>query len=160
MINTEEKSEATNKAYSLFHILFTCVIRLRILWVLCLSAFYAKMCDMREEELKILYTKMYEYMVAKDISALNKIYSDDFVLVHMTGMKQNKQEYLRAIENGTLNYFSQNLDEIIIENNFKFIGRSRVSASVFGGGIHTWRLELTIELNPENLIKSIVASTY
>ena len=115
---------------------------------------------MREEELKILYTKMYEYMVAKDISALNKIYSDDFVLVHMTGMKQNKQEYLRAIENGTLNYFSQNLDEIIIENNFKFIGRSRVSASVFGGGIHTWRLELTIELNPENLIKSIVASTY
>ena len=112
---------------------------------------------MREEELKILYTKMYEYMVAKDISALNKIYSDDFVLVHMTGMKQNKQEYLRAIENGTLNYFSQNLDEIIIENNFKFIGRSRVSASVC---IHTWRLELTIELNPENLIKSIVASTY
>ena len=115
---------------------------------------------MREEELKILYTKMYEYMVAKDISALNKIYSNDFVLVHMTGMKQNKQEYLRAIENGTLNYFSQNLDEIIIENNFKFIGRSKVSASVFDGGIHTWRLKLTIELTPENLIKSIVVSTY
>ena len=99
-------------------------------------------------------------MIDKNIKSLSELLDNDFVLVHITGMKQNKQEYLKARENGTLNYFSQNLDEIIIENNFKYIGRSRVSASVFGGGIHSWRLELTIELTPKNLIKSIIASIY
>ena len=99
-------------------------------------------------------------MIDKDINSLSSMLDEDFVLVHMTGMKQNKKEYLKAIENGTLNYFSQNLDEIIIKNDLKFIGRNRVSASVFGGGVHAWRLELTIELSPKSLVKSINASTY
>lgn len=109
---------------------------------------------------KNLYNTMYEFMINKDILSLDKMLDDNFVLVHMTGLKQNKKEYLSSIKNGTLNYFSNNTENIIIENNLKFIGQSKVSAAVFGGGKHTWNLELTIELIENDLIKKITASKY
>ena len=115
---------------------------------------------MREEELKNLYIKMYEYMVAKDIPALDEIHSDNFVLVHMTGVRQNKKEYLKAIQDGTLNYYSYNDIEIIPKTDKTFIGRCKVLAAVYGGGKHTWRLQFDIELSEDNKFKKIVASTY
>ena len=107
-----------------------------------------------------LYNEMYEFMINKDVLSLGKMLDDNFVLVHMTGLKQNKKEYLTYIKNGTLNYFSNQTENIIIETDSKFVGQSKVSAAVFGGGKHTWNLELTIELTENDLIKKIVASTY
>ena len=107
-----------------------------------------------------LYNTMYEFMINKDVSSLGKMLDENFVLVHMTGLKQNKKEYLASIKNGTLNYFSNQTENIIIETDSKFVGQSKVSAAVFGGGKHTWNLELTIELSENNLIKKISASTY
>ena len=43
---------------------------------------------------------------------LNKVHGDDFVLVHMTGMRESKAEYIRAIADGTLNYYSAEHDRI------------------------------------------------
>ena len=114
----------------------------------------------KKNDMETLYNKMYEFMINKDILSLGKMLDDNFVLVHMTGLKQNKKEYLNSIKNGTLNYFSNDTENIIVENDSKFIGQSKVSAAVFGGGTHTWNLELTIELTENNLIKKISASTY
>ena len=41
--------------------------------------------------------------------------SDDFVLTHMTGMHQSKQEYIRAIASGTLNYYSVEHEQMEIK---------------------------------------------
>ena len=112
------------------------------------------------KKIETLYNTMYKFMIDKNVLSLGKMLDDNFILVHMTGLKQNKQEYLNYIKNGTLNYFSNTTENIIIENNSKFIGQSKVSAAVFGGGKHTWNLELTIELTENNLIKKITASTY
>ena len=57
-----------------------------------------------KEQIETLYRDMYEAMVAKDTVVLNRVHADDFVLTHMTGMHQSKQEYIKAITNGTLNY--------------------------------------------------------
>ena len=121
-----------------------------------------------EEEAGIrkIYRDMYQYMISKDIYQLGRLLDDSFVLTHMTGMKQSKQEYLEAIENGTLNYFSEEVDNIsvkIANDKALLTGQSRVSAAVFGGSRHTWRLELDIELTKKNgqwLIKRARASTY
>ncbi len=113
-----------------------------------------------QTEFEKLYNTMYEFMINKDILSLGKMLDDNFVLVHMTGLKQNKKEYLSSIKNGTLNYFSNQTENIIIETDSKFVGQSKVSAAVFGGGKHTWNLELTIELTENKLIKKISASTY
>ena len=118
------------------------------------------------EELQEIYSDMYRYMIAKDVSQLGNLLDDSFILVHMTGMKQTKKEYLTSIQNGTLNYFSGELeyfDAQISDDSAVIVGQSRVNAAVFGGGRHTWRLELNIKLNKKNgqwLMTEARASTY
>ena len=96
-----------------------------------------------------LYKQMYQAMIAKDIAALDTILSEGSVLIHMTGTRQPKKEYLHEIKNGTLNYYSVEDDEILITVNgttAEMTGRSRVNAAVYGGGRHTWRLQMKSKL--------------
>ena len=58
-----------------------------------------KMTD--KDMIEALYREMYKAMVEKDTATLNRVHADDFVLTHMTGMHQSKQEYIRAIAGGT-----------------------------------------------------------
>ena len=105
-------------------------------------------------------------MMAKDTVTLNRIHADDFVLIHMTGMHQSKQEYIRAIAGGTLNYYSAEHEQMEIKvngNHATLTGRSRVTAAVFGGRRHIWRLQLHFNLSKEEgrwYFTSARASTY
>ena len=90
-----------------------------------------------KEQIEALYREMYEAMVKKDTTTLNRIHADDFVLTHMTGMHQSKQEYISAIADGTLNYYSAEHEQMDIKidgTHATLTGRSRVNAAVFGGG--------------------------
>lgn len=98
-----------------------------------------------EEKLRRLYEDMYAAMVSKDEKELERIHDESFVLIHMTGMHQDKQTYIKSILNGTLNYYSavtEDLDIQVTDNTAVMTGRSRVAAAVFGGGRHIWRLQL------------------
>lgn len=112
------------------------------------------------------YKEMYRAMIAKDIPALSKVLDDSFILVHMTGMRQSKAAFLKAVENGTLNYASaehDNLEVTLNGDRATLIGKSRVHAAVFGRGWHIWRLEQDIQLMRKNgqwLITLSEASTY
>ena len=81
-------------------------------------------------------------------------------------LNQSKQEYIRAIANGTLNYYSAEHEQMDIKvegNHATLIGRSRVNAAVFGGGRHTWRLQLSFRLVKHNgrwQFTAASASTY
>lgn len=102
-----------------------------------------------KEQIVNLYRQMYQTMIAKDIAALDTILADGSVLVHMTGTRQPKKQYLHEIENGTLNYYSVEDDEISITVDgmtAEMTGRSRVNAAVYGGGRHTWRLQMKSKL--------------
>ena len=102
-----------------------------------------------KEQIVNLYRQMYQAMIAKDIAALDTILADGSVLVHMTGTRQPKKQYLHEIENGTLNYYSVEDDEITITVDGmtdEMTGRSRVNAAVYGGGRHTWRLQMKSKL--------------
>ncbi len=119
-----------------------------------------------KQQIEALYREMYEAMVRKDTVTLISVHADDFVLTHMTGMHQSKQEYIRAIANGTLNYYSaehEQIDITIDGNHATLTGRSRVNAAVFGGGRHTWRLQLYFDLVKEDgkwRLTTARASTY
>ena len=98
-----------------------------------------------KEQIAKLYHDMYAAMVAKDEAELERVHDESFVLIHMTGMHQSKREYIKAIMDGTLNYYSEQTDRLDIDikgDTAIMTGRSRVSAAVFGGGRHTWRLAL------------------
>lgn len=117
-------------------------------------------------ELEQRYIELYRFMIEKDLISLSAILDDGFALTHMTGMWQDKQSFLHSIENGTLNYYAADHEAAhseIGEHQVQFIGESRVTASVFGGGRHTWRLRLKIEFINRNgtwMIGRTVASTY
>ena len=112
------------------------------------------------------YRAMYRAMIEKDGAALAKLLDESFVLVHMTGMRQNKQAFIRAVENGTLNYFSEELcasSAHIVGAIGHFTGKSIVNAAVFGGGRHTWHLQLEMKyiyVGGDWLISEAVASTW
>ena len=109
---------------------------------------------------------MYRAMIAKDAKGLNAVLDDSFVLVHMTGMRQNKKAFVQAVMNGTLNYYSCEDDSIeatVHGGTAAVIGKSWVTAAVFGGGRHTWRLEQDLQLIKRDerwLITLSEASTY
>ena len=119
-----------------------------------------------DKEIEALYREMYEAMVAKDTVTLNRIHADEFVLTHMTGTKQSKQEYIKAIANGTLNYYAAEHEQMEIKvngNHATLTGYSRVTAAVYGGGRHTWNLKLTFQLVKRDgqwLFTHATASTY
>ena len=106
-----------------------------------------------KEQIIQLYKEMYTAMVNKDKAELERVHDDSFVLVHMTGMRQPKEAYISSIMDGTLNYYSAEHENMQVEvkgDTAVLVGRSRVTAAVFGGGKHTWRLQLRFQLVKKN----------
>ena len=102
-----------------------------------------------KEIIENCYRQMYRGMVDKDRTLLSEVLADSFVLIHMTGMRQSKEAFIKAVENGTLNYYSATHEQIsthIHGDTAQLVGQSVVRAAVFGGGEHTWRLQLDCKL--------------
>ena len=122
--------------------------------------------EMDRTEIENCYREMYRGMVEKDRRILSEVLDESFVLVHMTGMRQSKEAFIRAVVDGTLNYSSANHQRIEVEahgDSAELLGQSVVHAAVFGGGWHTWRLQLKLKLVRANdiwKIKEAIASTY
>lgn len=112
------------------------------------------------------YQELYRGMIGKDGNVLSEVLDDSFVLVHMTGMQQSKTAFIRTVEDGTLNYYSadhQKIEANAHGSQADLIGQSRVNAAVFGGGRHTWRLQLELKLDQKAEIWKITearASSY
>ena len=120
-----------------------------------------------EQLIRDVYIKMYEGMITKDEATLREALDDSFVLVHMTGMRQSREEFINAILNGTLNYYSaehENMPvEISSDGTAVLTGQSYVAAAVFGGGKSNWRLQQKCSLKKVDgawKITRSVASTY
>ena len=119
-----------------------------------------------KEQIIQLYKEMYTAMVNKDRAELERVHDDSFVLVHMTGMRQPKEVYISSIMDGTLNYYSAEHEDMQADvkgDTAVLIGKSKVTAAVFGGGKHTWRLQLRFQLvkkNSEWRFALASASTY
>lgn len=119
-----------------------------------------------ENILKALYETLYRAMMAKDRNTLEQILTPEFVLVHMTGMRQPKDAFIDAVEDGTLNYYSavtEDADVRVKGDTATLIGKSRVNAAVFGGGRHTWQLKQNLTCKKTNgtwRIAKSEASTY
>ena len=125
------------------------------------------MAERSEEQLiQKAYIRMYEGMIEKDESILREVLDDSFVLVHMTGMRQPKEAFIKAVLNGTLNYYSAEHENMPVEisgDTAVLTGQSYVAAAVFGGGRHNWHLQQKCSLKKTDGVWKItrsVASTY
>ena len=118
------------------------------------------------QQLAALYERMYKAMIAKDSTTLHEVHADDFLLIHMTGMRQSKEAFIKAVMNGTLNYFSAEHEHLPVEVNGDtavLTGQSYVAAAVFGGGRSNWHLQQKCSLKKIDgkwKITRSIASTY
>lgn len=115
-------------------------------------------------QLEEKYHELYQAMIQKDGNELQTILDDEFELIHMTGLKQNKKVFIQAVMDGTLNYFSEipvsfELDET---DHLRAVGKSRVQAAVFGSGKSWWNLglQLTFEADHPHRIKKAEAFSF
>ena len=119
-----------------------------------------------EQLIRDVYIKMYEGMIAKDEAILREALDNSFVLVHMTGMRQSREEFINAVLDGTLNYYSaehENMPVKINGDTAVLTGQSYVEAAVFGGRRSNWRLQQKCSLKKIDGLWKItrsVASTY
>ena len=106
-----------------------------------------------KEQILDVYHRLYSAMIAKDSAELQALFSNDGRLEHMTGLVQSKQDFIKAIENGTLNYFSvrhENEEITVEDSSARLNGRSRVLAAVYGGGKHEWPLLMKCTLKKKD----------
>lgn len=122
---------------------------------------------MNDKELLIqCYKTMYQGMIKKDMNLLDKVLDKSFVLIHMTGMRQSKKQYMDYIAKGILNYYSEETEHIDIDiYNYTahITGQSKVNAAVFGSNKHLWKLKISmkaIKNEKQWYITEAVASTY
>ena len=119
-----------------------------------------------KELIRSAYKKMYDGMIEKDEGILREVLDESFVLVHMTGMWQSKEKFIKAVLDGTLNYYSAEHENLPVEINGDIAvltGQSYVSAAVFGGGRSNWHLQQKCsmkKIDGEWKITRSVASTY
>lgn len=119
-----------------------------------------------EEQIKELYIRYWQYMIDKDADVLNSLQTDDYYLMHMTGVKQSREVFIKGLLDGTFNYYSAEHDSIdvnITGDTAVMVGKSRVVAAVYGGGKGSWRLQGDFTLRKENgawKLTSSRASTY
>ncbi|MBR0120930.1 MAG: nuclear transport factor 2 family protein [Clostridia bacterium] len=118
------------------------------------------------EQIEELYRKYWNFMIEKNITGMDVIMADDYVLCHMTGLRQTKQSFFDSVTSGELNYYSVKHDEITVKingNSAAMTGRSRVVAAVYGGGKSSWKLQGDFTLRKENGVWKLTssrASTY
>ena len=122
---------------------------------------------MREEDkIKEMYIKYWRCMIDKDADGLRKLMSDDYYLMHMTGVRQSRETFLKGLMGGTFNYYSADHDDISVKikgDSAEMTGKSRVLAAVYGGGKNWWRLQGDFTLRKESgewRFTSSEASTY
>lgn len=119
-----------------------------------------------KEQIRQAYIKMYDGMISKDERTLREVMDDSFTLVHMTGMRQSKEEFISAVLNGTLNYYSaehENMPVQVKDDTAVITGQSYVAAAVFGGNRSNWHLQQKCSLKKTDegwRITWSVASTY
>ena len=96
-----------------------------------------------KELVRKLYIDLCEASINKDLIKLGEILSDDYVLVHMTGMKQTKEDYLDSVKSGELSYFESKHESIDVNVNgddATIIGKTKTLASPFGTSKLWWNL--------------------
>ena len=76
-----------------------------------------KLDSLTKEELSVLYQapRYCQAMTDKDIDTMREIVSEDMGFVHMSGMRQTREEYFADVADGSLTYYTIGMADPVIE---------------------------------------------
>ena len=85
-----------------------------------------------EEQIKKLYIRYWQCMIDKNADGLRSLQTDDYYLMHMTGVHQSADVFISGLMGGTFNYYSADHDDIQVSidgDTATMVGKSRVLAA-------------------------------
>lgn len=96
------------------------------------------------------FKEFQQAMINKDAKTLNSIMSEDYTLTHLSGKIQTKNEYIKDIIDGVLNYYHSTIIDpniVILEDKYaKLIADVELDAKVYGiKGTWTLNTEILME---------------
>ena len=118
------------------------------------------------ERIREMYREYWRCMIAKDADGLRRLMAEDYYLLHMTGLRQSAEAFLRGLLDGTFNYYAAEHESIEVRlrgDQATMTGKSRVLAAVYGVRKRTWPLQGDFTLRKEDgrwKFTSSRASTY
>ena len=104
---------------------------------------------MNSNECYKAYELMTIGMIEKDPNKLRESMSEHAHLVHMTGRVEAREEYIKDILDGTLNYYDYKIEKFQINGDFAEV-LINLKAKVYGGATSWWRLKMTVTFVLEN----------
>ena len=69
------------------------------------------------ELIREMYRKYWRCMIEKDADGLRSLMAENYSLLHMTGVKQSAEVFLKGLMDGTFNYYSADHDSIEVTLN-------------------------------------------
>lgn len=88
------------------------------------------------------YEELQQALIDQNIPKLKQLLPDDYIAVHITGRRQTKEEWLKDIENGDMQYFhfTDVHYSFSQEGNHVQLGiRQRITANIYGSE-GTWSI--------------------
>ncbi|WP_226555068.1 nuclear transport factor 2 family protein [Priestia aryabhattai] len=88
-----------------------------------------------KQNISSIYQQIDEAMVNKDTDILDNILDDGYILVHITGYHQDKQEWLEKIENEEMKYYKTmpQRTTITIDSNTAILDcDTKIDARIYG----------------------------
>ncbi len=121
--------------------------------------------DLDPEQRKILeaFCGLQQAMIDADKEALERYYPEDYVLIHMTGKRQTRDEYIADILSGALDYYNCSIDKVEIEisgDKAALSCRTVLDASPYGFGRSNWMLHPEYAYGYQNGAWSIRTGTF
>ncbi len=107
---------------------------------------YVKDIDRLSAEQKAVLTPfcgLQQAMIDADKTALESFYPEDYILVHMSGKRQTRDEYIADILSGDLDYYNCYIDKITVTisgDTAALSCRTVLDASPYGFGRSCWTL--------------------
>ncbi len=105
-----------------------------------------------QSEILAVTRQLTELMIKKDTSRIGEIVDHHFVLTHITGYIQSKNEWFGEIESESMRYYScsEVTTSVEIRNDHAtFEGQNLLDARIWGTR-NIWRLQQTMELEKQN----------
>ena len=73
--------------------------------------------DDAQLELLYIYAQYCQAMTDQDIETMRKLVSSDKIFVHMSGMRQSREEYFADVSDGSLRYYRVDIENPVISIN-------------------------------------------
>ncbi|GJH40053.1 hypothetical protein RCZ04_06030 [Capnocytophaga sp. HP1101] len=106
-----------------------------------------------EQALRATLDRHNKAMVDRDIATLGSLMADDLVLVHVTGRKQSKTEWLEDIRTEQMRYFSVQRENLKIQvngNKAVMTFTSVLDARIYGSHYPNFRINATMYFEKRN----------